>query len=265
MRTLQLATLGLPRPVALIEPRRPREFGTGRFRGVRGPRSPGLSVLDRTLRTRSSVPPILKDRMTTIPENEALKAWVAFVAEYTTPNAVHWCDGSEGELAALRQQMVRSGTLIPLDPTVHPDSFLHRSDPSDVARTEHLTFLATGSPDDAGPTNNWMSIEEAKARVWPLFKGCMKGRTMYVVPYLLGPPGSSFSRVGVELTDSPYVVANLRIMTRMGRVALQQLGRSIDYVKGMHSLADLSPERRFIRSSTKREIGAMASTSARRW
>jgi phosphoenolpyruvate carboxykinase (GTP) len=202
--------------------------------------------MERVLRTHASVPPIGKERMTSIPENEALKAWVTFVAEYTTPSSVHWCDGSEGELAVLRQQMVRSGTLIPLDHTAHPDSFLHRSDPSDVARTEHLTFIATGSPEDAGPTNNWMSPEDAKARVWPLFKGCMQGRTMYVVPYLLGPPGSSFSRVGVELTDSPYVVASLRTMTRMGRVALERLGRSIDYVKGIHSLGDLSPERRFI-------------------
>jgi phosphoenolpyruvate carboxykinase (GTP) len=142
--------------------------------------------------------------------------------------------------------MVEKGTLLPLDPAAAPGSHLHRSHPSDVARTEHLTFIASRTREDAGPTNNWMSPAEARQRVWPLFDGAMKGRTMYVVPYVMGPPGSPFSRVGVEVTDSPYVVANMRVMTRMGRVALDQLGSGEDFVPGLHSLGDLSPERRFI-------------------
>jgi phosphoenolpyruvate carboxykinase (GTP) len=179
-------------------------------------------------------------------ENAALDAWIQSVAEHTRPARVHWCDGSDEERAALERQMVADGSLMELDPRAHPRSFLHRSAPTDVARTEHLTFISTPSPDDVGPTNHWMSREDAQKRVWSLFAGAMAGRTMYVVPYLMGPAGSSFSRVGVQITDSPYVVLSLRIMTRMGRVALQQLGLSDDFVRGTHSLGDLSPERRFI-------------------
>jgi phosphoenolpyruvate carboxykinase (GTP) len=142
--------------------------------------------------------------------------------------------------------MVEAKTLIPLDPSTHPRSYLHRSDSTDVARTEHLTYISTPDPKDAGPTNNWMSRQEAVERVWPLFAKAMRGRVMYVVPYLMGPAGSPYSRVGVQLTDSPYVAASLRIMTRMGRVALQALGDSSDFVRGLHSLGDLSPQRRFI-------------------
>jgi phosphoenolpyruvate carboxykinase (GTP) len=142
--------------------------------------------------------------------------------------------------------MLADGTLIRLHPKKAPGCTLHRSHPSDVARTEHLTFIASRTRDDAGPTNNWMAPEEARKQVGPLFSGVMKGRTMYVVPYLMGPPGSSFSKVGIEVTDSPYVVANMEIMTRMGRVALDQLGGSEDFVPGLHSTGDLSPQRRFI-------------------
>src|SRR5262249_22207965 len=127
-----------------------------------------------------------------------------------------------------------------------PHSFLHRSNPSDVARTEHLTFICTEDQDDAGPTNNWMSPQDAERTVWALFAGAMKGRTMYVVPYVMRPPGSKASRVGVQLTDSPYVVSSLRIMTRMGEIALRQLGKGNRFVRGIHSLGDLSPTRRFI-------------------
>ena len=144
--------------------------------------------------------------------------------------------------------MVESGSLLRLNEERYPNSFLHRSDPQDVARTEHLTFICSQSESDAGPTNNWMSPLEAQERVWPLFSGAMKGRTMYVVPYIMGPAGAESSRVGVELTDSPYVVANMRIMTRMGSVALERLQRTgpDDRVPGVHSIGDLSPERRFI-------------------
>lgn len=179
-------------------------------------------------------------------QNEALEAWVKSVAEVVTPDEVVWCDGSEAEMAALEAQMVEDGTFIALDPSKYPHSFLHRSNPTDVARTEHLTFICSNKREDAGPTNHWMSPDEATQKVWPLFKGAMKGRKMYVIPYLMGPVGSSYSRVGVEITDSPYVVANMRIMTRMGKVALEHLGASADFVKGVHSLGDLSPDRRFI-------------------
>jgi phosphoenolpyruvate carboxykinase (GTP) len=136
--------------------------------------------------------------------------------------------------------------LTKLNPEKFPNSYYHRSHPSDVARTEHLTFISTERQADAGPTNNWMSPADAAAKVWPLFAGAMKGRALYVVPYVMGPLGSPFSKVGVEITDSPYVVLSMGIMTRMGKAALDQLGDSPEFVKGLHSLGDLSPDRRFI-------------------
>ncbi|MET0592167.1 MAG: phosphoenolpyruvate carboxykinase, partial [Polyangiaceae bacterium] len=179
-------------------------------------------------------------------QNEFLAQWVKSIAEYTTPEKIVVCDGSDEEIRSLEAQMLADGTFIELNATKNPHSYLHRSHPSDVARTEQLTFICSEKKDDAGPTNNWMSPEEATSKVWPLFKGAMKGRTMYVVPYLMGPEGSANSRVGIEITDSAYVVANLRIMTRMGDVALKRLGNSQNFVKGLHSLGDLSPDRRFI-------------------
>jgi phosphoenolpyruvate carboxykinase (GTP) len=175
-----------------------------------------------------------------------VERWVETMEATLRPERVVWCDGSEEENARLVEQMLSDGTLLRLHPEKAPGSYLHRSHPSDVARTEHLTFIASRTREDAGPTNNWMSPEEARQRVWPLFEGAMSGRTLYVVPYVMGPLGSPFSKVGVEITDSPYVVANMRIMTRMGRPALEQLGSSEEFVPGLHSLGDLSPERRFI-------------------
>jgi phosphoenolpyruvate carboxykinase (GTP) len=174
------------------------------------------------------------------------EAWVDEVARATRPDRVVWCDGSEEENRRLIDQMLSDGTLLRLNPAEAPGCTLHRSHPSDVARTEHLTFIASRQKDDAGPTNNWMSPDDARQRVWPLFTGAMKGRTMYVVPYVMGPVGSPFSKVGIEITDSPYVVANMRVMTRMGKVALDQLKGGEDFVPGLHSLGDLSPDRRFI-------------------
>ena len=168
------------------------------------------------------------------------------VARTTTPDRVVWCDGSEAENQRLVDGMLADGTLIALNPERAPGSTLHRSHPSDVARTEHLTFIASRRSGDAGPTNNWMSPEEARNKVGPLFQGAMKGRTMYVVPYVMGPVGSPFSKVGIEVTDSPYVVANMRIMTRMGSRALDQLAGGDEFVPGLHSTGDLSPDRRFI-------------------
>jgi len=175
-----------------------------------------------------------------------LQQWVDEAARLTRPDRIVWCDGSDAEYRRLIDEMLASGTLHEFDQQRYPGCYLHRSDPTDVARTEHLTFVCTRAQDDAGPNNNWMEPAEAKRKVGALFEGAMKGRTMYVVPYVMGPVTSPYSQIGVELTDSPYVAASMRIMTRMGRVALERLGDSDDYVKGLHSLGDLSPERRFI-------------------
>lgn len=175
-----------------------------------------------------------------------VEQWVQEVESTTKPTNVVWCDGSEAENERLIQEMLSSGTLHKLNPVKQPNSYLHRSDPTDVARTEHLTFISTSNKEDAGPNNNWMAPAEAKEKVGKLYEGSMKGRTLYVVPYIMGPVSSPYSQVGVEITDSPYVVANMRIMTRMGQAALDRLGSSDDYVKGLHSLGDLSPDRRFI-------------------
>jgi phosphoenolpyruvate carboxykinase (GTP) len=172
--------------------------------------------------------------------------WVESAAAVVRPDRVVWCDGSDAENERLVEQMVADGTLSRLNPRWAPGSTLHRSHPSDVARTEHLTFIASASRDDAGPTNNWMSPADARAKVGPLFESVMKRRTMYVVPYVMGPLGSPFSKVGIEVTDSAYVVANMRLMTRMGRAALDQLGGGEEFVPGLHSVGDLSPDRRFI-------------------
>ena len=183
-------------------------------------------------------------------ENPNLTAWVDDVARQTQPDRVVWCDGSEEEYRSLVRQMLADGTLLQLNEEQYPSCYLHRSHPSDVARTEQLTFICSDLEKDAGPTNNWLSPEAARKRLTPLFAGAMKGRTMYVVPYLMGPVGSPSSKVGVEITDSAYVAASMRIMTRMGKVALDALAKlgatSDDYCKGLHSLGDLSPDRRFI-------------------
>jgi len=178
--------------------------------------------------------------------SSSVQSWVDEVARTTHPDQVVWCDGSEAENERLIHQMVTDGTLIRLNQD-WPNSYLHRSNPQDVARTEHLTFICSEQPEDAGPTNNWMSPSEAHERVWPLYRDAMRGRTMYVVPYIMGPVASPYAKVGVEITDSPYVVANMRIMTRMGQVALDRIASGADdWVPGLHSLGDLSPDRRFI-------------------
>ena len=175
-----------------------------------------------------------------------LESWVEESARLTKPDKIVWCDGSQGEIDRLTAEMLRDGTYIELNQKTYPHSYLHRSNPNDVARTEGITFICTRKKEDAGPTNNWMSPEEAKGKVRPLFDGAMKGRTMYVVPYILGPATSPYSKVGVEITDSAYVVASMRIMSRIGKAALDRLGSSSDFVPGLHSLGDLNPERRFV-------------------
>ncbi|HEY1140592.1 MAG TPA: phosphoenolpyruvate carboxykinase (GTP) [Lysobacter sp.] len=181
----------------------------------------------------------------------ALNAWVAEVAALTQPDAILWCDGSDAENAMLIAQMEADGTLIRLNEQTHPRSWLHRSHPDDVARVEHLTFVCTPERDDAGPNNHRMSPADGHAKMDALFAGCMKGRTMYVIPYCMGPIDSPLSRCGVEITDSPYVVANMRIMTRMGAPALARIEREGQlqngvFVKGLHSIGELDPNRRFI-------------------
>ena len=178
--------------------------------------------------------------------NSELAAWVDSVAALVKPDAIHWVDGTDSEHDELIARMLADGTLERLDEKTHPNCFLHRSDPSDVARVEHLTFVCTTDPEDAGPNNNWMSPEDAHAKVDALFDGAMSNRTMYVIPYLMGPYDSPFSRAGVEITDSPYVVANMRIMARIGQRALQHIESGNSFVRGLHSVGDLDPERRFI-------------------
>ena len=177
---------------------------------------------------------------------DALNQWVLETAQLTKPDRIQWCDGSDAENDALIAQMLADGTLIKLNAQTHPNSYLHRSHPDDVARVEHLTFVCTNARDDAGPNNHWMAPDEARQKMRSLFDGCMKGRTMYVVPYCMGPIDSPLSRCGVEITDSPYVVANMRIMTRMGAAALARIEREGNFVKGLHSTGELDPDRRFI-------------------
>ncbi|MDX1480724.1 MAG: phosphoenolpyruvate carboxykinase (GTP) [Woeseiaceae bacterium] len=176
----------------------------------------------------------------------ALQDWVDSVAAMTRPAAIHWCDGSDEEYEALIGQMLASGDLLTLNAESYPRCYLHRSDPSDVARVEHLTFVCTTDRDDAGPNNHWMEPEAAHSRIDALFDGAMEGRTMYVIPYCMGPIDSPFARCGVEITDSPYVVVNMKLMTRMGDAARKRIESEGRFVKGLHSTGDLDPERRFI-------------------
>src|ERR1700729_554332 len=172
--------------------------------------------------------------------------WVEESARLTKPDRIVYCDGSEAENRRIVAEMLRDSDSNALDKKTYPNCYLHRSSPNDVARTEHLTFICTPNKDDVGPTNNWMDPDAAKFKVGALLDGAMRGRTMYVVPYIMGPVNSPISKAGVEITDSPYVVANMRIMARMGKVATDRIGNSRDFVPGLHSLGDLDPTRRYI-------------------
>jgi phosphoenolpyruvate carboxykinase (GTP) len=179
-------------------------------------------------------------------KNPHLIAWVEEMAKLCKPDNVFWCDGSASEQKSLTERAVAEKVLIPLDQKKWPGCYYHHSNSNDVARVEHLTFICTPTKEQAGPTNNWMAPSDAYKKLGAIYDGSMKGRTMYVVPYVMGPASSPFAKVGVELTDSIYVVLNMGIMARMGKVALDRLGDGNDFNRGLHSVADCNPDRRFI-------------------
>jgi len=179
-------------------------------------------------------------------ENQSVRHWVETQARHCQPDKIFWCDGSAAEKDFLTEQAVASGVLIRLNQEKLPGCYYHRSNPNDVARVEQCTYICTPTDEEAGPTNNWCAPSEMYARLQDWCAGAMRGRTMYVVPYLMGPPGSPLSKVGIELTDSIYVALSMRIMTRMGRVASEHLGASANFNRGLHCMLDVNPERRII-------------------
>ncbi len=185
--------------------------------------------------------------MASLTKNPNVNAWVDEMIALTKPDKVVWIDGSEEQLDELKKEALSTGEMIEMNQDEYPGCLYHRTLPNDVARVEDRTFICSEKEEDAGPTNNWMAPADMKALLMPMYDGVMKGRTMYVIPYSMGPIGSPLAKVGVELTDSIYVVLNMDIMTRMGEKAFQNLGdTSDDFVRGLHSKADIDPDKRYI-------------------
>ncbi len=182
------------------------------------------------------------------PTNQSVLDWVREIAALTQTENIFWCDGSERENEFLIEESLKQNVLIDLNQKKVPRSYLHRSNPNDVARVEQFTFVCTPTKEEAGPTNNWSEPKETYAKLRGLLRGAMRGRTLFVIPYIMGPPDSPLTKVGFEITDSKYVVLNMRIMTRMGEVAVKRLGDdpNAEWNRGVHSLLDVNPERRFI-------------------
>src|SRR5258707_2407517 len=182
------------------------------------------------------------------PGNKAVLDWVHEIATLTQPENIFWCDGSERENEFLIAESLKQNVLIKLNEKRVPRSYLHRSNPNDVARVEKVTFICTPTKEEAGPTNNWSEPAETYSKLYGLLNGAMRGRTMFVVPYIMGPPDSPLTKVEFEITDSKYVVLSMRIMTRMGKIALNRLDDDpkVDWNRGLHSLLDVDADRRFI-------------------
>ncbi|MDP4133543.1 MAG: phosphoenolpyruvate carboxykinase, partial [Bacillota bacterium] len=179
-------------------------------------------------------------------ENKKVLKWLEEMKNLTKPDKVVWITGDEAQYEELRKEACDGGEMIKLNEEKLPGCYLHRTAENDVARVEDRTFICTTKKEDAGPTNNWMAPKEAYEKLGKLYDGSMKGRTMYVVPFIMGPAKSPFSKVGIELTDSIYVVLNMKIMTRAGKIALDEIGADGDFVKCLHAKKDINPEERYI-------------------